>query len=207
MSNDDQSRSRRREQAQRATHSNGPGPGAPASERVGESEGRSPSDKSVWREEFSIDAPEDAYVLRRQFTKFLVLTSAGMACGNGWIWLRSLAAGPRPEYPEQIVARRSDLAAGAVRTFSYPGPQDPCILFRRPDGSIAAFSQKCTHLSCAVYYSAERDRLECPCHDGYFSPDSGRVLQGPPPRPLPRIRLEQRGDDIVAVGVEEGAEP
>src|SRR5262249_1695933 len=157
MSNDDQSRSRRREQAQRATHSNGPGPGAPASERVGESEGRSPSDKSVWREGFSIAPPEDAYVLRRQFTKFLVLTTAGMACGNGWIWLRSLGAAPRREYPERVIARASELTSGAVRTFSYPDPEDPCILFRRPDGSLAAFSQKCTHLSCAVYYAADHD--------------------------------------------------
>jgi nitrite reductase/ring-hydroxylating ferredoxin subunit len=161
----------------------------------------------AWREEFSVDAAEDAYVLRRQFTKFLVLTSAGMACGNAWIWLRSLRQGPRTGYPETVVGRASDLTPGRVRTFAYPAPQDPCILFRRPNGEIAAFSQKCTHLSCAVYYAAERDRLECPCHDGYFAADSGRVLQGPPPRPLPRIRLELRGDDIVAIGVEEGAEP
>ena len=162
--------------------------------------------RPIWREEFSVDAPEDAYVLRRQFTKFLVLTSASMACGNGWIWLRSLTASARAEYPERVVARASDLTPGSVRTFSYPGPQDPCILFRRANGSLAAFSQKCTHLSCAVYYAAERDRLECPCHDGYFSAENGRVLQGPPPRPLPRIRIEQRGDDVVALGVEEGAE-
>ena len=29
-------------------------------------------------------------------------------------------------------------------------------------------------------------------------------LQGPPPRPLPRILLQRRGDDLVATGVEEG---
>jgi Rieske Fe-S protein len=164
-------------------------------------------ERPAWREEFSIDAPEDAYVLRRQFTKFLVLTSAGMACGNGWIWLRALTTPPRTVYPELAVARASELAPGAVRTFSYPGHQDPCILFRRANGEIAAFSQKCTHLSCAVYYAAEDDRLECPCHEGAFAADTGRVLQGPPPRPLPRIRLEQRGDEVFAVGVEEGAEP
>jgi Rieske Fe-S protein len=146
-------------------------------------------------------------VLRRQFTKFLVLTSAGMACGNGWIWLRSLSARSAPAYPERVVARASELAPGAVRMFSYPGEEDPCILIRRTNGSLAAFSQKCTHLSCAVHYAADRDRLECPCHDGYFSAENGRVLQGPPPRPLPRILIEERGDDVVAVGVEEGAEP
>ena len=90
---------------------------------------------------------------------------------------------------------------GTVRFFSYPAPHDPCILVRRTNGEFAAFSQKCTHLSCAVYYAPERDRLECPCHEGYFSASNGRVLQGPPPRPLPQIRLEQRGDDLVAVGL------
>lgn len=165
-----------------------------------------PDKPEAWREEFSVDASEDAYVLRRQFTKFLVLTSFGMACGNAWIWLRSLSATARPTYPELVVARASELAPGQVRTFSYPGPQDPCILLRRGNGVLAAFSQKCTHLSCAVYYAASRDRLECPCHEGYFSPDDGRVLQGPPPRPLPRIRLSQRGDEILAVGMEEGIE-
>jgi Rieske Fe-S protein len=163
--------------------------------------------RPAWREEFSIDAPEDAYVLRRQFTKFLVLTSLGMACGNGWIWVRSLVRKDRRTYPELFVARASEVAAGAVKMFSYPSQQDPCILVRRTNGALAAFSQKCTHLSCAVYYAAARDRLECPCHEGYFSADTGRVLQGPPPRPLPRILLDVRGGDIIAVGVEEGAEP
>jgi hypothetical protein len=38
--------------------------------------------KPLWGEEFSGYASEDAYVLRRQLTKFLVLTSFGMAAGN-----------------------------------------------------------------------------------------------------------------------------
>ncbi|HEY2432435.1 MAG TPA: Rieske 2Fe-2S domain-containing protein [Vicinamibacterales bacterium] len=161
----------------------------------------------VWKEEFSVDAAEDAYVLRRQFTKFLVLTSAGMACGNGWIWLRSLAAAPAAAYPRALIAKAGDLEPGTVRVFSYPNDHDPCILIRRANGALAAFSQKCTHLSCAVYYAAEQDRLECPCHNGAFSAESGRVLQGPPPRPLPRIRIEERDGDVYALGVEEGAEP
>ena len=36
----------------------------------------------VWAEEFPVNAAEDAYVQRRQFTKFLVLTSFGMVAGN-----------------------------------------------------------------------------------------------------------------------------
>lgn len=159
------------------------------------------STKPLWTEEFSVYASEDAYVLRRQFTKFLVLTSFGMLSGNAWIWARSLLEGQQGAWPEALVARASDVPPGAVRMFNYPGPHDPCILVRRADGSLAAFSQKCTHLSCAVYYSADRDRLECPCHEGYFSAANGRVIQGPPPRPLPQVRLEQRGDEVFAVGM------
>jgi Rieske Fe-S protein len=123
-----------------------------------------------------------------------------MVAGNAWIWLKALFAEEHPALPAAVVARAADVPPAGVKLFHYPTERDPAILVRRADGRLAAFSQKCTHLSCAVYYSAERDRLECPCHEGYFSVDDGRVLQGPPPRPLPMIRLEERGGDIVATG-------
>lgn len=160
------------------------------------------SNRPLWTEEFSVHASEDAYVLRRQFTKFLVLTSFGMAAGNAWIWMKSLLAEEHPSLPEAVVGRAADIAPGSVKLFRYPTEKDPAILVRKADGRLAAFSQTCTHLSCAVYYSAERNRLECPCHEGYFSVDDGRVLQGPPPRPLPMIRIEERDGNIVATGVE-----
>jgi Rieske Fe-S protein len=155
----------------------------------------------VWSEEFSVHSAEDSYVQRRQFTKFLVLTSCGMVAGNAWIWLKAITAEERHEWPVAAIGRVSEIAPGTVRFFTYPEPTDPCILVRRTNGEFTAFSQKCTHLSCAVYYAAEKDRLECPCHEGYFSAANGRVLQGPPPRPLPQVILETRGDEIVAVGL------
>lgn len=162
----------------------------------------------VWAEEFSVHSGEDAYVQRRQFTKFLVLTSLGMVAGNGVIWLKALTTEERSEWPRAVVARASEIEPGTVRFFSYPTVKDPCILVRRTNGEFTAFSQKCTHLSCAVYYAAERDRLECPCHEGYFSAANGRVIQGPPPRPLPQVTLELQGDELLAVGMStHGVEP
>ena len=67
-----------------------------------------------------------------------------------------------------------------------------------------AFSQKCTHLSCAVIPRPEQGVFHCPCHEGFFDLRTGREFAGPPPRPLPRIVLEIRDDDIYATGVEEG---
>ena len=37
--------------------------------------------------------------------------------------------------------------------------------------------------------------------EGFFSIKDGSVLQGPPPRPLPRIVLETRGQQLVAIEV------
>jgi len=161
--------------------------------------------QSLWTEEFSVQASEDKYVLRRQFAKFLVLTSFGMLAGNAWIWSKSLFRGRSAQLPERTVAAASEVPVGGVKLFNYPGPNDNCILVRVSANQYVAYSQKCTHLSCAVYYSRDHNRLECPCHEGYFSIDDGRVLQGPPPRPLPRIQLERRGDQLIATGIlEEG---
>ena len=159
------------------------------------------SSSPLWRDEFSIHAADERYVSRRQFAKFLVLTSLAMMAGQLWILVRSLFRRP-VSYPEQVVTRAGDVPPGGVKLFNYPGPDDPCILVRTAGDRYVAYSQKCTHLSCAVYYEAGRRRLECPCHEGYFSVEDGSVLQGPPPRPLPRVALARRGEELVAVGFE-----
>lgn len=160
----------------------------------------------LWNEEFSVHASEDKYVLRRQFSKFLVLTSFGMFAGNVWIWVKSLFQGPAPAYPAKTIASAAEVPVGGVKLFAYPGPNDRCILVRTAEDRFVAYSQKCTHLSCAVYYSKQANRLECPCHEGYFSVEDGSVLQGPPPRPLPRIELARKGDQLIAMNVLAGGE-
>jgi Rieske Fe-S protein len=157
----------------------------------------------LWREEFSIHAAEERYVTRRQFGKFLVLTSLGMFAGNLWILAKSLWA--RPEaWPAVPVARLDELPVPGAKVFRYPGPDDACLLLRTAPSAYVAYSQKCTHLSCAVIPSDDFKRLDCPCHDGAFSAADGRVLKGPPPRPLPRVLLEERGGQLWAVGVDLG---
>jgi Rieske Fe-S protein len=74
-------------------------------------------------------------------------------------------------------------------------------MIRTNEEEYVAYSQKCTHLSCTVYYSAKNDQLECPCHQGLFSVKDGSVLQGPPPRPLQQITLEREGTKLIAIAV------
>src|SRR5215471_11511027 len=147
---------------------------------------RKPSSAPLWRDEFSVFTADEKYVNRRQFTKFLTLTSFSMWLGNLWILTRS-AFYRSPVYTRLAVAEAGEIAVGGVKTFAYPTADDPCILVRTGADSYVAYSQKCTHLSCAVYYEKELNRLECPCHQGFFSVADGSVLQGPPQRPLPRV--------------------
>lgn len=165
---------------------------------------RGPSNEPLWREEFSIFTADERYVSRRQMTKFLTLTSLSMFVGNLWLLVRSIFSKKDVVYPAVTVATAGEIPVGGVKLFQYAN--DQCILVRIGESSYAAYSQKCTHLSCAVYYAREKNRLECPCHEGYFSVEDGSVLQGPPTRPLPKVTLEHRGSDLVAVGMSGGGE-
>ena len=160
--------------------------------------------KELWREEVSIRTDEERYVSRRQLGKFLVLTSIGMLDGNAWILIKAGLRGAAAKLAPAKIAPPGQPARGEVVLFDYPSADDHCLLVRSRDGSLHAFSQKCTHLSCAVVYSAERDRLECPCHDGVFSIRTGAVEAGPPPRPLPRVVIDERADGVYAIGVDDG---
>ena len=155
----------------------------------------------LWRDEFSVSKANEKYVNRRQMAKFLTLGSLGMFAGNVWILVKSWFHKPAV-YGPAVVAQAGEIPIGGVKLFQYPKDGEQCIMVRTAEETYAAYSQKCTHLSCAVYYSADQDRLECPCHQGYFSIRDGSVLQGPPTRPLPRVVLERRGADLVAIRME-----
>jgi nitrite reductase/ring-hydroxylating ferredoxin subunit len=162
---------------------------------------RRPSSAPLWQDEFPVFTADERYVNRRQFTKFLTLTSFAMLAGNLWILARSWFY-RTPEYPAQAVAALDEVPVGGVKLFTYPTPDDPCILVRTAGDIYAAYSQKCTHLSCAVYYAKDENRLECPCHQGFFSIADGAVLQGPPQRALPRVVLEKKDGRLIAIRME-----
>jgi Rieske Fe-S protein len=160
-------------------------------------------DQPQWRKDFAIDWPRDQYVARRDFAKFLVLTSGAFAVGQGWIAVQSLVRSRRAPPPRRRIASVAAMTPGTALMFDYPAEHDSCLLIRTREGALVAYSQKCTHLSCAVVPKIDEGILHCPCHEGYFDLATGRNIAGPPPRPLPIIELEIDGDDIYAVGVQE----
>jgi Rieske Fe-S protein len=160
-------------------------------------------DPPQWRTDFPIDWPKDEHVARRDFAKFLVLTSCAFVTGQGWIAAKHLLRDRRSPPPRARIASVSKIAIGSVESFSYPSEHHPCLLVRLGEHEMVAFSQACTHLSCAVVPRVDEGVFLCPCHEGYFDIRTGRNIAGPPPRPLPRIVLEIDGDDIYATGIDE----
>lgn len=158
-----------------------------------------------WRRDFPIDWPADQYVARRDFGRFLVLTSGAFVAGQAWIAAQHLVRAKRPAPGRRRIAAAADVPVGSAIVFTYPGPNDRCLLIRTDDNTFVAYSQSCTHLSCAVIPVVAEGIIKCPCHEGYFDLHTGRNIAGPPPRPLPRIELDLAADGIYATGVVESA--
>jgi len=119
-------------------------------------------------------------------------TAAAFAAAVVYPLGRFIEPSSRPPSGPTTIGRVEDFAPGTSKTVLV---QDrPLLVIRTADGEFRAFSALCTHLQCVVGYSPERNRIECPCHQGVYSID-GQNLSGPPPRPL----------DEYAITINDGA--
>jgi Rieske Fe-S protein len=160
-------------------------------------------DQPKWRRDFPIDTAQDAYVARRDFTKFMGLTSLAFVVGQFWIALQNRWRKARGELPIVPIVRWDELPVGSAMTFHYPTENDPAILLRLDENALFAYHSQCTHLQCPVLPEMQSQRLHCPCHRGYFDLRTGKPLAGPPRRALPRILLQLQEGVIYASGIEE----
>jgi menaquinol-cytochrome c reductase iron-sulfur subunit len=62
-------------------------------------------------------------------------------------------------------------------------------VYRKSDQDFVVYNLHCTHVGCPVTWSPQARRFFSPCHGGVFDAD-GRVLAGPPPRPLDRFDIK-----------------
>jgi cytochrome b6-f complex iron-sulfur subunit len=93
------------------------------------------------------------------------------------------------------VGRAEDFPSGTSKTVLFG--ERPALVIRLANGEFRAFVALCSHLQCVVAYSAEHNRIECPCHRGVYGVD-GKVVSGPPPRALQELKVETR-DGVVVV--------
>ena len=63
---------------------------------------------------------------------------------------------------------------------------------------VRGLSATCTHLGCQVRWDAGSKKFLCPCHGGEYDA-SGRVIAGPPPRPLDVVetRIDPATRDVL----------
>ncbi|MCE9591728.1 MAG: Rieske 2Fe-2S domain-containing protein [Planctomycetes bacterium] len=132
----------------------------------------------------------------------MVLTSLAFTVGQFWIGVQNYLRRRRGQPQVVKIVSLAVLPVGGTVAFEYPERHDDCILVRTGENSLLAYSQKCTHLACAVVPRPEKGDIHCPCHEGYFDLATGRPIAGPPRRPLPRVTLRIRGGDVYATGVE-----
>jgi nitrite reductase/ring-hydroxylating ferredoxin subunit len=147
---------------------------------------------------FPFDREEEGQVTRREFCNFLALTSSALFVASaGFAGKAAIDARTLPIYPAKKIEGAENLLPNSSLNFRYPTEKDTAILIRSENGSYYAYGQKCTHLTCPVYYDTGHKRIECPCHEGAFDVITGKVLHGPPPRPLDFIELEVRENGEV----------
>lgn len=152
-----------------------------------------------WRQEFPYHWRADDVVTRRDTLRFLVGGSAALVLATGALAVAGSI--PIAGSPRKAIAKVDELGPGEWRTFVYPDQYSRGILINLPNQGLVAYSDACTHLSCAVLYNQPSRELHCPCHEGVFSASTGRVISGPPPRPLPKITLQVEHGTVYATGV------
>jgi arsenite oxidase small subunit len=125
-----------------------------------------------------------------------------------------------------MVANITDVTTAQAVYFNYPLEETPNILIKvgsatpsgvGPDSDIVAYSQVCQHLGCIFgfvpkggaptcdsSYKASGPEGYCCCHGSVYDlANSGAVLSGPSPRPIPQVTLEfdSSTGNIYAVGM------
>ena len=97
--------------------------------------------------------------------------------------------------PSSAITNTNNMQVGSPVYFEYPSGY-PNVLFKRSDGTLAAYSLLCTHVCCEVTYESSSDMFYCACHGSEFD-SSGRVIRGPAGSPLPSITLTVDGSGNV----------
>jgi nitrite reductase/ring-hydroxylating ferredoxin subunit len=153
-----------------------------------------------WRAAFPYHWDADDLASRRELLRLAVYASGALFGSTAILAALGAVRGLRSGQ-SQPIARASQVAENTALYFNYPDADTQAMLLHLQGGRFVAYSQRCTHLSCAVYYQPDQQRLYCPCHEGVFSPATGEPVAGPPQRRLEQITLSQDGDMLYATDI------
>ena len=127
------------------------------------------------------------------------LLSSGIAATAASIFYPILRFIIPPEAAESAVmsvsaGRPDDVPPNTGTIFKFGS--EPGLLVRTTEGELKAFSARCTHLNCTVQYDPAQKLIVCACHNGQFDLN-GKNVAGPPPKPLPALTVNVRGDEVI----------
>jgi Rieske Fe-S protein len=133
----------------------------------------------------SFMAEDKETLSRRGFIKIInqLLVASGLAALIGpvvaYFWPAELE-----EFPTEpkAVGPRDSISVGESVTI--PFGRHPALVIRVTEADYVVYSAVCTHFACLVAWNPESGLIECPCHEGYFDPIDGSVIEGPPPEGL-----------------------
>jgi len=134
---------------------------------------------------------------------FLELVVAGSLLGLVGAWFGGIFAFLAPARRGALTGQGTidcggldELPEGQAKLVQRHG--GPVLVIRSGD-EVTALDATCTHLGCVVRWDPERRQILCPCHAAVFD-GAGNVVEGPPPRPLPRVAAVIRDGRVLVQG-------
>lgn len=139
---------------------------------------------------------KESLFTRREFLNWSLTASlaafVGTAIGPVWRFVFPGEVGPEPTEVE--LKDFPELLPGSGKIFKFG--RRPAIMLRTPDGKLKAFTAVCTHFECTVQYKKDTNQIWCACHNGFYDTD-GKVVSGPPPKPLEEYDILVEKDKII----------
>jgi len=139
---------------------------------------------------------------RRRFVLTILALISGTVASVLGVPLAAFFALPafrRAERRWLKVGRVSDFAEGRIQkvlakpltsqVWPYETPAVALYVANHGRETFTLFHIHCTHVGCPVHWNDQAGRFFSPCHGGVFDVE-GRVLAGPPPRPLDRYEYK-----------------
>ncbi len=135
---------------------------------------------------------------RRDFMSDVIL-GVGTTLGLGSLAFRFLEYLYPVILPVKLVevpaGNVSEIPAGGARLVHLPeGP----VMLEKTDGEVHALSAICTHLGCIIAWQPTAKEFICPCHGGRYDMN-GKVIFGPPPRPLEKLEVKLRDGQVFVL--------
>ncbi|MEK7407627.1 MAG: Rieske (2Fe-2S) protein [Acidobacteriota bacterium] len=101
---------------------------------------------------------------------------------------------PEATVNEVVAGKTQDLLPNSGKLVKFGSK--PVLLIRVNETEWRAYTGICTHLNCTVQFQAASQQIWCACHNGFYDLN-GKVVSGPPPRPLEEFAVRVRGNDLV----------